>query len=469
MSELPPGLSRAEPPEPRDSALGIVLRRLADDGWEVLLGKRSRRSRFLPGHLAFPGGGLDPEDEPGRPGALARCASREILEETGIRIEPDRWHDAGERTTPPIFPVRFRTRFLLAEVGDEALVPSEPPSPGEIESLGFARPAEVLADWRGGSIQVPPPVLPVLRVLASGSPRDPDELAAFLLERNAAEHACPRIEFAHEIWLLPVRSPTLSPATHTNVWMPGGERFVIIDPGTDEEGELRRLVEVIRRREGEGPSPAAVVLTHHHVDHVAGAVPLARELELPVWAHEKVIETLDLPASGLVLREIVDEETFDLGGLSLRAVHTPGHAPGHLAFLIPERRMLVAGDLISGLSTILIDPFEGDMGTYLDSLDRAAGLECRTLLPAHGPPLPGKALDRLVEHRRDREARVLAAVGPEPVEIADLAQDAYQDVPETPQALREMQALAHLLHLEERGKVRRGGDGMRRWSLADGG
>ena len=85
MSELLKGIEQAQAPTPRDSALGVILRRRSD-GWHVLLAKRSTPSRFMPGHLAFPGGNLDPEDRPDEPGALARCVAREVAEETGLEM-----------------------------------------------------------------------------------------------------------------------------------------------------------------------------------------------------------------------------------------------------------------------------------------------------------------------------------------------------------------------------------------------
>ena len=78
MSELPPGIEPAEPPTPRDSSSGIVLRGV-EHGREVLLGVRSRKSRFMPGHLAFPGGTVDPADGSGD-AAYRRCLVREGLE-----------------------------------------------------------------------------------------------------------------------------------------------------------------------------------------------------------------------------------------------------------------------------------------------------------------------------------------------------------------------------------------------------
>src|SRR5258705_12522933 len=101
MSELPEGIEPATLPDPQDAAAGIVLRRRGDGAFDVLLGRRARHARFMPGNLAFPGGKLEAEDEPEREGAFARCASRELREETGLDIPPSAWPVAGGRPPPP--------------------------------------------------------------------------------------------------------------------------------------------------------------------------------------------------------------------------------------------------------------------------------------------------------------------------------------------------------------------------------
>src|SRR5258705_9723001 len=151
MSELPEGIEPATLPDPQDAAAGIVLRRRGDGAFDVLLGRRARHARFMPGNLAFPGGKLEPDDEPGRAGAFERCASRELLEETSLVIQPTMWRAAGERTTPPIYPVRFRTLFFVAELPQGVSLPAAVPAPQEIESLAFADPSVVLAEWERGS------------------------------------------------------------------------------------------------------------------------------------------------------------------------------------------------------------------------------------------------------------------------------------------------------------------------------
>jgi ribonuclease/clavin/mitogillin len=467
MSELPAGIQPAKAPVPRESAAAIVLRLTADGDWLVLMGLRSRKSRFLPGHLAFPGGRMDPGDRPEESGAYQRCISRELREETGVEIPPGDWHDAGERTTPPIFPVRFRTLFFVSRA--PADTPLElAPADRENEELRWCRPADVLGEWREGSVRIPPPVLPILRSLADAG-TDLDLTARNVAEANTLEQQTGRVEFVPNVWLLPMLTETLPPATHTNVWMPGGQRFVILDPGSTAEAEQARLVAVVKRRQAElGQTAAAVLLTHHHRDHVAGAPAVARSLGLPLRAHASVLEGLGDACDGLDLQPIADGDEIDLGGLTLRAHFTPGHAPGHLVFQAVERQLLFIGDLVSGLSTILINPDDGDMGDFLQSLERASALGCCMLFPGHGTPLPGRELERVIAHRREREANIAGLLSAAPCSLSEIARQAYQDVPQMPAALIERQTLAHLLLLERTGRAHREHPTSDRWTGQNG-
>ena len=462
MSELPRGLQPAEPPAPRQSASAIVLRPAGSGEWEVLLGLRSRRARFMPGHLACPGGALEPADRPDEPEAFRRCASRELSEETGIDVATSSWIEAGLRITPAMFPVRFHTRFFVAELPPD--LQRVGPASEENESFRLARPAEVLETWHRGEVRLPPPILPIMRALASSAGQPPAAVARLVAEANAQEELAPRIEFTPDVWMLPVRAATLPPATHTNVWMPGGNRFVVIDPGATADAELARLYEVVERRRQLGHEPLAIALTHHHGDHTAGCGEVARRLGIPVWAHAKTLEQLAPSIEGLDVLAIEDGQMIDLDGMLLRVLHTPGHAEGHLAFHIEDRGLLIAGDLISGLSTILIDPEHGDMDAYLESLARVNACQCRMLLPGHGPPLPGGRLEALIDHRRERERRILAALQSGSSGLSEIALAAYADTPGLPAPLIEGQALAHLRRLERCGLAARVAAG---WRAAD--
>jgi glyoxylase-like metal-dependent hydrolase (beta-lactamase superfamily II)/8-oxo-dGTP pyrophosphatase MutT (NUDIX family) len=462
MSELPDGIEPAPIPEPKDSALGIVVRRRGEGGFDVLLGRRARHSRFMPGNLAFPGGKLDPEDEPGRAGAFERCASRELREETGLDIPPEAWRAAGERTTPPLYPVRFRTLFFIAELPAGVALAAEPPAPDELESMAFADPHAVLADWEAGISLVPPPLLPILRRLLADGSGELADLAARIEAVNKEEAGNPRIEFVPGIWVLPVRTRTLPPASCTNVWMPGGRRFVVVDPGSGEPEEHARLLAVIGKRVALGDAVHAVVLSHHHRDHVSGAGEIASALGVPVLAHAETLSRIPALPAGVVTRGLNDGEILDLDGMTLRAIHTPGHAPGHLAFFDAARRVLIAGDLVSGLSTILVGFADGDMDAYLEALRTASALDPKVVLPSHGPPLPGKAIAVTIAHREQREAGIRAVLSDGAArDLATISAAAYADTPSAPAFLREMQTRAHLARLVRHGQVEKTGDSYR--------
>jgi glyoxylase-like metal-dependent hydrolase (beta-lactamase superfamily II) len=250
-----------------------------------------------------------------------------------------------------------------------------------------------------------------------------------------------------------LRTPTLPPATHTACYLVGpsegaGEIFVVdpASPYPDQQDALDRILE--RER------VAAVLLTHHHGDHVGGAAHLASR-GVPVWAHAETARRIDVS----VARELADGDACG----PVRAIFTPGHAPGHLCFHDPASGALIAGDMVAGLGTILIDPSEGDMRVYLESLEVMARLEPSLLLPAHGPMITD-ALGKLreyVAHRLMREGRVfeaLSLVAKRPATPRELVPIAYADTPKLLWGLAERSLIAHLLKLEADGRARRNGD-----------
>ncbi|MBP7146286.1 MAG: MBL fold metallo-hydrolase [Acidobacteria bacterium] len=450
MSEILDGLVPAQPSTPIESAVVVAIRP-AGHGWDVLLGLRSRRARFFPAHWACPGGRLEDADRPAEPGAYARCAARELAEETGVEVRPEDLKDIGVRVTPPSHCLRYRSPFFLALLPPDATVPEHSPSPDENEELRFFPAADVLAAWERGEIGVPPPLPPILRVLAALPRAGRDELLRALRADAERDLRAPRIEFTSGIWFHAVRSATLPPASHTNVWMPGGERFAIVDPGCEEPAEIAQLLAICERRLHDGSRPHSVVLTHHHRDHAGGAAAIARELGLPVLAHPATLTLYD-PGPGIAAEPaLVEDARLDLGGMVLRVHHLPGHAPGHVVLAVEGRGCAIIGDLLSGVSTVLIDPATGDMGAYMESLRRARTLGLGLLLPAHGPPLAASALDKALAHREDRERQVREALRDEPRPLADIAREAYADTPGVPSRLAELQALAHLLHLQQQG------------------
>ncbi len=273
-------------------------------------------------------------------------------------------------------------------------------------------------------------------------------------------------EVAPGLRMLPVKTPTLPPATHTNVFLVGHADMVLVEPASPYEAEVERIAAWVDAEERKGRVLRAILATHHHPDHIGGATKLADRLDAPLWAHALTAKKL----SGSVSfdREIADGEVIPLGGpgaLRLEAVHTPGHAPGHLCFYEPDSGALIAGDMVAGVGTILVEPNDGEMGAYLDSLRRMARRKPSMLLPAHGGVIHDavRCLDGYVEHRLSREAKIFDAlrevgVAEQPAALLPLA---YDDAPRDVWPLATLSVEAHLEKLIADGRVVRDRAGFR--------
>lgn len=263
------------------------------------------------------------------------------------------------------------------------------------------------------------------------------------------------------------RTPTLPPATHTNSYALGDREVVLVEPSTPYEDEQREWLAWARALASNGRELRAIVLTHHHLDHVGGAELFARELGLPVWAHRATAERV-----GVKIDRALDEgELLALDGptrSTWRVMHTPGHAPGHVCLHDEEAGTVIVGDMVASVGTILIEPNDGDMSEYLAQLARLSRLEAHVALPAHGEPIdaPSALFDRYVAHRLAREARVIEALGRAPARgsrAEDLVPHAYADTPPGIWPIARMSLEAHLVKLEREGRAKRSDDG---WTLA---
>ena len=150
-------------------------------------------------------------------------------------------------------------------------------------------------------------------------------------------------------------------------------------------------------------------------------------------------------------RILADGEFLDTREFTLEAVHTPGHASNHLCYRHVATNWLVTGDHVIDGSTVVINPPDGNMKHYIDSLQRLRALEFDALLPGHGDRIddPDRAIDWIIDHRLEREAKVLSALKSNPdLSSHDLVSHVYKDVPEHLYGLAERSLLAHLLKLE---------------------
>ncbi len=479
----------------------VILTRGEGQGLQVYLVKRSPKLRFFGGYWAFPGGNIDPIDYHGDDNverALKRCAIRELLEELNllsttlgreisaaqketykgwIAQQPERWQDlisgAEERMdavckliTPPFMPLRYETQFMQLEVPqhETPVVDKQ-----ELTDGRFIKPQDAVEAWEQGELDIAPPVLMLLRLLSEGD-INTFKTRARQMTQGFASGALHPVFFSPGIFTAALKTPTLPPATTTNTFIVGNRQLYLIDPATPDRQEQQRLFDKMDEFIAAGKNFESILLTHHHADHVGAVEASSQRYQLAVRAHPLCYERI----RGDFIRgaAIHDGDTLNLGTApdgtadwQLLALHTPGHAVDHLCFMENRYHALIAGDMLSTVSSILIDPPEGHLRTYLDSLKKLLQHPVKTLHPAHGQAhRDGHALiNRYLEHRQDREEKIIAAISATPQSLDALLAIVYADVAAPALDLAARSLLAGLIKLAEDGVCEQTEQG---WRLA---
>jgi glyoxylase-like metal-dependent hydrolase (beta-lactamase superfamily II) len=317
----------------------------------------------------------------------------------------------------------------------------------------------MLTCWTRGECLLSPPTIMTLEAIR-GRPADeaPDRLGDLLASLKMGRiHP---IFFAPAVQMLPLRTLGLPPSTHTNTFVIGTGPCYLLDPGPTEASEQQRLFDVLDEHAHAGPRLTAVVLSHHHPDHIGAARACAERYHVPVWAHAATAEKLKDRI--IINRTLDDGERLNLGRCPdgggpwhLEAIHTPGHAPGHLAFYEPRYRLLFAGDMVSTITSIVIVPPEGDLTVYLQALERLRAFDCRLLLPSHGnvSARPAETLNDCIAHRAKREKQLLEALAVGPRAVDELAEELYDGLSAPLMVFAKLQITAGLLKLEREGRV----------------
>jgi glyoxylase-like metal-dependent hydrolase (beta-lactamase superfamily II)/8-oxo-dGTP pyrophosphatase MutT (NUDIX family) len=248
------------------------------------------------------------------------------------------------------------------------------------------------------------------------------------------------------------------PGTNTYV-LGAGNEFAVIDPGPADERHIEKLLEVT------GGRIRWILVTHTHLDHS----PAAHRLKLHTGA-----QLLGMPANhpdrqdlgfhpDLILQ---DGQTLALAGCRLRVVHTPGHASNHVCYFLEDESLLFTGDHVMQGSTVVINPPDGDMADYLQSLLKIRNLNAEYIAPGHGFLMdqPHKVVDGLMLHRALREQKIVDALTRvESALLWELVVLVYDDVPEHKHRAASRSLLAHLIKLRAEGRVIESGE---RWKLA---
>lgn len=233
---------------------------------------------------------------------------------------------------------------------------------------------------------------------------------------------------------------------------------LVIDPADAAPAHLDAIVQEGERRGG----IRKILVTHGHPDHAGGVVELRARLGgVPVYAFSR-------QGTPVLDYETPDGTTFRVGGDVLRAIHTPGHRFDHLCFLLEDAQILFAGDHISGITTNVIAPPDGDMLAYLNALKHLQTIAIAEIVPAHGPNVadPQARIAEYIAHRLLREQQILSVMQQlgAGATIPRMVALIYQDVDPKLHPVAAYSVEAHLIKLEREGRVERNAD---MWTLRE--
>jgi glyoxylase-like metal-dependent hydrolase (beta-lactamase superfamily II) len=230
--------------------------------------------------------------------------------------------------------------------------------------------------------------------------------------------------------------------TNSYVLRAGAGPAVVVDPGPDDAGHLRAVIDVVR---GLGAEVALTLLTHGHLDHSAGARQFHQLTGAPVRALN--------PLQRLGSEGLAEGDVITVGGLRLDVVATPGHTSDSLSFLVPADAAVLTGDTVLGRGTTVVAHPDGRLADYLESLQRLGSLaragRIETVLPGHGPSLPDatSVIEQYVAHRRERLDQVRAALAVGASSAQDVVEAVYADVDRRLWPAAELSVRAQLEYL----------------------
>ncbi|MFC4360076.1 MBL fold metallo-hydrolase [Halobium salinum] len=249
---------------------------------------------------------------------------------------------------------------------------------------------------------------------------------------------------------------TRAPTGSTNCYVLGEHDALLVDPAVDHP-DLHAIVDA--------GDVAHVAVTHTHPDHVGDVAGAAEATGATVWCRRGREDAFERATGVAPDRTFAEGDAIETGDGPVTILDLPGHAPDHVGFAVQEAlapgavdpsEVVVCGDLAVAEGSVTVGAPEGDMRAYLTSLRRLRARDPDVLLPGHGPEIrdPRETLDRLVDHRRERERKVLVAAesgARTPDEIVDAA---YEKDLAGVRDLARATVVAHVEKLAREGRLR---------------
>ena len=262
------------------------------------------------------------------------------------------------------------------------------------------------------------------------------------------------------------RNPSPFTFTGTGTFVVGSGTVAVIDPGPDDPAHVAALIAGLA-----GETVSHIVVTHTHMDHSPAAPALKAATGARIVGCAPLVLSDDGPradagfdASYAPDAVMTEGDSVSGPGWTLTAVATPGHTSNHLCFALEQEKALFTGDHVMGWSTTVVAPPDGDMADYMASLQKLMARDDAVYHPTHGEPVtdPQRFVKHLIGHRRQRESQVLRAIGEGLVTIPQMVAAMYAMVDKRLHPAAGLSVLAHLIDLEQRGRVARAGDN---WQL----
>ena len=421
--------------------------------------------------------------------AQGHLAWIDLLREGGLTLATDKLAYLSRWVTQPGRPRRFDTRFFVAR----APLRQESAHDGtELLHHIWLSPEEALARSARGEVTLLYPTTKTLQALAQF--KTVDEALAYARTPRALPAMTPRAAMSSSgpttlFWgdyayaeaakldpdgtgaasceIVPGKCVRLSPSVRritapnpgmmtgpgTNTYLLGDATtgVAVIDPGPAIDSHVGAIVEAA------GGPIRWIFCTHSHIDHSPAAAPLKASTGAITFGMLARYPERQDPTFQPDTR-LTHGERVAVAGCTLRVLHTPGHASNQLCYLLEEEKLLFTGDHLMQGSTVVINPPDGDMRAYLDSLSALLVEDIAYVAPGHGflmDRLP-EIVDRLLLHRHDRENKVLHALRAHgPASVEELVPTVYDDTPSARHGVAARSLLAHLLKLETEGRARR--------------
>lgn len=245
----------------------------------------------------------------------------------------------------------------------------------------------------------------------------------------------------------------------TGTYILGRGQVAVVDPGPADPEHIAAILKAIP-----GETISHVLVTHTHMDHSPGCALLRDHCDAKTYAFGphgagKIEEGVPVEEGGDMAFDpdvrVSHGEVITGGDWSVECVYTPGHTSNHMCYQLRESRALFTGDHVMGWSTSIISPPDGDMMAYMVSLELMLERDDRVYWPTHGPCITdtGTHVRAFIEHRREREAQILACIGDGVGLIADMVPKMYVDTPEFMYPAAARSVLAAIEYLVQRGEL----------------